>query len=61
MENRIAKIEFDIDDIKKDINEMRRDLKNIENKMERNINLLIVVNVALFTVMMIYLIYKLPY
>lgn len=60
-EERIAKMEFDIDDIKKDINEMRRDLNKIQNQIERNVNLLIGVNVVLFTLMMIYLIYNLPY
>ena len=60
-EERIAKMEFDIDDIKKDINEMRREVEGLKTQMDRNVNLLIGVNVVLFTLMMIYLIYSLPY
>lgn len=60
-EERIAKMEFDIDDIKKDINEIRRDIADFKNQRERSVNLLIGVNVVLFTLTMIYLIYNLPY
>lgn len=58
-EERIARMEFDIDDIKKDINEMRRDLNKIHNKIEHGVSLLIGVNVVLFALTILYLIYPL--